>query len=115
MPLVLKYASRWLRFIFKFYTGTFIIWLVWICFLDDNNLIVVWTNRAKMKELESEKEYYQEKIAQVKKEREEVFGNQKLLEKWAREKYFMRKPTEDVYVIVDENNQPIESRLNEND
>jgi cell division protein FtsB len=97
----------------KFYTATLVVWLVWILFLDNNNLKVVLSNRVKMKELEKEKSILEDKIKQVKKERNEVFGNPKMLEKWAREKYLMRKPKEDVYVIVDENNQPIESRKKE--
>lgn len=71
------------------------------------------SNRMKMKELEKEKSILEDKIKQVKKERNEVFGTPKMLEKWAREKYLMRKPHEDVYVIVDENNQPIESKKEE--
>lgn len=94
----------------KFYTATFVVWLVWILFLDNNNIKVVLSNRMKMKELEKEKSILEGKIKQVKRERNEVFGNPKMLEKWAREKYLMRKPHEDVYVIVDENNQPIESK-----
>lgn len=97
----------------KFYTATFVVWLVWILFLDNNNLKVVLSNRVKMKELEKEKVILEDKIKQVKKERNEVFGTPKMLEKWAREKYLMRKPHEDVYVIVDENNQPIESKKDE--
>lgn len=92
----------------KFYTGTFVVWLVWILFIDDNNLFVVWENRQKMKELERDLQYFKEQVRQVKKERKEVFGNNAMMEKWAREKYLMRKPGEDVYVIVDENGQSIE-------
>jgi cell division protein FtsB len=99
-----------LQYMRKFYTATLVVWLVWILFLDNNNLKVVLSNRVKMKELEKEKSILEDKIKQVKKERNEVFGNPKMLEKWAREKYLMRKPNEDVYVIVDENNQPVESR-----
>ena len=66
-----------------------------------------------MKELETEKSKLLDKIAQVKKERNEVFGNPKMVEKWAREKFLMRKPNEEVFVIVDENNQPIESKKEE--
>ena len=66
-----------------------------------------------MKELEKEKSVLKEKIQQVKKERDEVFGNPKMLEKWAREKFMMRRPNEDVYVIIDENNQPVESNKEE--
>lgn len=97
----------------KFYTATFVVWLIWILFLDNNNLKVVLSNRVTMKELEKEKVILEDKIKQVKKERNEVFGTPKMLEKWAREKYLMRKPHEDVYVIVDENNEPVESKKEE--
>lgn len=101
------WAFRPLR---NFYTATLVAWLVWILVLDNNNLRVVVSNRMKMKELEKEKSVLKEKIGQVKKERDEVFGNPKMLEKWAREKFMMRRPNEDVYVIIDENNEPVESK-----
>ena len=63
----------------------------------------------KMKALEKERDVLKDKIAEVKKERSEVLGSPKLLEKWAREEYLMRRPNEDVFVIVDENNEPVES------
>jgi cell division protein FtsB len=44
----------------------------------------------------------------LEKERRLVIGNPALLEKYAREKYLMKKPKEDIFVVVDENNQPIE-------
>jgi cell division protein FtsB len=104
----LKRNSFWLlSWLSKFYTGTFVFWLVWILFLDNNNLKVVLSNRMKMKALEKEKEVLLKKIDLVKKERNEVFGNPKLLEKWAREKFLMRRPNEHVYVIVDENNEKV--------
>lgn len=97
----------------NFYTATLVAWLVWILILDNNNLKVVVANRMKMKELEKEKSVLIEKIVAVKKERDEVFGNPKMLEKWAREKFMMRRANEDVYVIVDENNKPVESKPEE--
>jgi len=42
-------------------------------------------------------------IKDVEKDREELLSNDKLLEKFAREKYLMKKPTEDLYVIVQDN------------
>ncbi|KAA0991085.1 FtsB family cell division protein [Dyadobacter aurulentus] len=97
----------------NFYVATLVAWLIWVLFLDNNNAKVVFSNRMKMKELETEKSKLLDKIAQVKKERNEVFGNPKMVEKWAREKFLMRKPNEEVFVIVDENNQPIESKKEE--
>jgi cell division protein FtsB len=53
----------------------------------------------KLNALENEKEYYQEKISEVEKDREELMTDKELLEKFAREKYLMKKPTEDVFII----------------
>lgn len=80
--------------------------------MDNNNLGNVWRYYQKRKELELEKKYYDKKIEEVKRERSEVFGNKKLIEKWAREKYLMRKRGEDVYVLVDENGRPLEDQAN---
>ncbi|GGC07888.1 MULTISPECIES: FtsB family cell division protein [Dyadobacter] len=110
----MKNGSFWtLQSLKNFYIATLLAWLVWILFLDNNNMRIVMSNRMKMKELEKEKSILLTKIRQVKKERNEVFGNPKMLEKWAREKFMMRKPNEEVYVIVDENNQPVESKKDE--
>jgi len=35
-------------------------------------------------------------------------GNPALLEKYAREKYFMKRPKEDIYILVDDQNNGIE-------
>ena len=45
---------------------------------------------------------------ELEKEKRMVIGNPALLEKYAREKYLMKKPKQDIFVIVDEANQPIE-------
>jgi cell division protein FtsB len=70
--------------------------------LDSNNLIARYQLSAKLNSLENEKEYYQEKIEEVKKDRDELFGDQQSIEKFAREKYLMKKEKEDIYVIVEE-------------
>ena len=99
--------NHWLLKPFRnFYTATLFAWLVWVVGLDNNNIRVDFSNRMKMNALEKEKSALNEKIKLVNKEREEVLGNPRMLEKWARETYLMRRPKEQVYVIVDENNKP---------
>jgi cell division protein DivIC len=56
----------------------------------------------KLRSLENEKEFYQEKIAEVEKDRKELMTNKELLEKFAREKYLMKKETEDIFIIQEE-------------
>ncbi len=76
--------------------------------LDSNDITVQFRLWNELRQLENEKVYYQQKTKELQKERRMVIGNPSLLEKYAREKYLMRKPKEDIFVIVDENNQPIE-------
>lgn len=41
-------------------------------------------------------------MEEVKQTREELMGNQQLLEKFAREKYLMKKPSEDIFIVVED-------------
>lgn len=86
----------------NFYVVASISFLVWLTFLDSNDLISRFKLGAKMRSLQNEKEYYQEKITEVEKDRKELLTNKELLEKFAREKYLMKKETEDVFIIQDE-------------
>jgi cell division protein DivIC len=86
----------------NFYFVTGICFLIWMTFLDENDLITRFQMGMKVRSLEREKEFYLEKITEVKKDREELMTNKELLEKYAREKYLMKKESEDVFVIQEE-------------
>ncbi|WP_395767515.1 septum formation initiator family protein [Aquirufa sp.] len=92
----------------RFYWVSTSILLVWMLVLDSNDITVQFRLWNELRQLENEKVYYQQKKKELEKERRMVIGNPSLLEKFAREKYLMKKPKEDIFVIVDENNQPIE-------
>ena len=74
--------------------------MVWMFFFDSNDFITQYQMSKKLSELEDEKEHYQQRIAEVQKDREELLSNTELLEKYAREKYQMKKPTEDLFIIM---------------
>ncbi len=93
---------------YRFYAISTVAMLVWMFFLDTNDLTVQYRLWNELSSMKSEKAFYQQKIKELEKERRMVIGNPALLEKYAREKYLMKKPKEDIFVIVDENNQPIE-------
>ena len=86
----------------NFYSITIVIFLFWMLVLDSNNLIARFQLSSKLNSLENEKEYYQEKIQEVEKDHNELFGDRESLEKFAREKYLMKKETEDIYLVVEE-------------
>lgn len=78
--------------------GTF--FLVWMLFIDSNDFVSQYRLADELNSLRSQKEYYQDKKVEVIKDREELTTNQRLLEKFARENYLMKKPSEDIYVVV---------------
>jgi len=75
---------------------------IWLLFFDTNDLLSQFKNWRKMQLIKSEKLYYEGKISEVKKQRDELFGDSRALEKYAREEYLMKKPTEDVYLVEEE-------------
>ena len=71
-------------------------------FVDSNDFTTQVKLHSKLNSLENQKEYYLEKKVEVLKNREELTTNQELLEKFAREKYLMKKSSEDLFVVVTE-------------
>ncbi|MFN5168450.1 MAG: FtsB family cell division protein [Cyclobacteriaceae bacterium] len=94
--------KRVVPFFKNFYFSAGLFFIVWLAFFDSNDLVSRFRMSRKLNHLESEKEYYQEKIKEVEKDRHELMTNQELLEKFAREKYLMKKDTEDIFIIADE-------------
>jgi cell division protein FtsB len=94
MKKLLKYSRN-------FYVLASLLFLFWILFIDSNNLVNHFRLSQKLNQLEDQKEFYLEKKAKITAEREELMSNPELLEKFARERYLMKKQTEDLYVIVE--------------
>ncbi len=83
----------------NFYVMAAAIFLLWMLILDSNNLIARFQLSSKLSTLEEEKAYYEEKIQEVRKDRDDLFGDRESLEKFAREKYLMKKESEDIFII----------------
>lgn len=82
------------------YTITSLIFLVWLTFFDRNNLVEKMQLRSKIATLKREKAYYQDKIEEDNRKIKELLSSKENLEKFAREQYLMKKPNEDIFVIV---------------
>jgi cell division protein FtsB len=88
------------RFLRSFYFYTGLGFLVWMFVFDANDFVKQYDMYQKWRELQKEKKYYLDNIEVVKKERAELLSSPELLEKFAREKYIMKRPGEDVFVLV---------------
>ncbi|MEN0056640.1 MAG: septum formation initiator family protein [Mucilaginibacter sp.] len=85
----------------KFFLVT-LAFLVWMIFFDRNDLFSQYEYRRQVNKLKAERDFYKTQTDEVNKELNELTSNPKQLEKFAREKYLMKKDNEDVFVIVHE-------------
>ena len=89
--------------IFKnFYFLGSLFFLVWLALIDSNDLFMQADLSRKHKELKEARQFYQDKILEVKNEKAALESNPDLLEKLAREKYLMKKDNEDLYIVVNQ-------------
>ncbi|HEY4324981.1 MAG TPA: septum formation initiator family protein [Mucilaginibacter sp.] len=82
------------------YFSVSLIFLAWMLFFDKNDLISQYQYHSQVSKLKSEEEFYKKENARVQQELDELNSNPQKLEKFAREKYLMKKDNEDVFVIV---------------
>jgi len=82
------------------YALTIIGFLVWISFFDRNDLISQHAYKSQLKKLDAEKKYYEQEIAGSRHDLNELVSSNRNLEKFARERYLMKKEEEDIFVIV---------------
>jgi cell division protein FtsB len=74
--------------------------LVWMVFFDKNDLFSQYQYHHQLSKLKQERDFYQKENAKVHHDLDELTTNKETLEKFAREKYLMKKDNEDVFVIV---------------
>ena len=80
-------------------------WLVTIVFfaltfiMGDSSLYKRYTYDEKIRSLEKEIKHYQKEIEINSKKLNDLHTDKQVLERFAREEYFMKKPNEDVYII----------------
>src|ERR1700684_3111950 len=73
--------------------------IVYMIFFDKNDLFSQYQYYQQVSKLKQERDFYQKETAKVNKDLDELTSDPKQLEKFARERYLMKKDNEDVFVI----------------
>lgn len=81
------------------YLLTGLLFVAWISFFDDRDLITNYKQRQELWKLEQSKKRYTELVEQTKVELQQLQTEPAQLERFAREKYRMKKDNEDLYII----------------
>ncbi len=81
------------------YLLTFSVFAVWMLFFDRNDLFTQLGRKSDLREIEESKEYFTQKITESKKFSREIQSDAAAIEKFAREKYLMKRENEDLFLI----------------
>tara|TARA_B100001287_G_C22685612_1_gene533364 strand:- start:4244 stop:4558 length:315 start_codon:yes stop_codon:yes gene_type:complete len=85
------------------YIITIILFVIWILFLDDYNLVNQYKIKKKIETLKLQKSFYESEIKKDSTELYNLKNNPEAQEKFAREKFLMKKDNEDIFIIKDKN------------
>lgn len=88
----------WFQFLSNKYVLLSLIFLGWMVFLDSNSWFIHRELNQELNELEDNKKHFQNEISKDKTVIEQLQDSVEL-EKFARQKYFMKRANEDIYII----------------
>jgi cell division protein FtsB len=71
-------------------------------FFDQNDIISQIELKQQLNNVVSKREYYKKQIKETRSDLENLLNDNEKLERFARERYLMKKPNEEIFVIVDE-------------
>lgn len=94
--------SRFRRIILNKYVVTLVGFFIFLIFFDNHNLISRWETSRKINSMEKEIKFYQSEIDKNKAKMNEMQTSDESLEKYAREQYHLKKDSEDVFIIKEE-------------
>lgn len=87
------------------YIISFTAFVILMLFIDHNDIFLQLHRRQQLNDLLASKAYYEKQIEQTRKNLNDLQNNSAALEKYAREKYYLKKDNEDLFVIPVENDQ----------
>jgi cell division protein DivIC len=93
---ILNQIPSWLK---NKYLLAGIVFAAWLLFFDDRDLITQFKQGQELKQLEKSRDYYLGQIKNTGDELHQLKSDPATLEKYAREKYRMKKDNEDLFIV----------------
>jgi len=87
------------------YILTLTVFAVVMLFIDHNDIFNQLERKKQLNDLLASKKFYQQQIDQTKKNLSDLQNNSAALEKYAREKYLLKRDNEDLFVVNAPDNQ----------
>lgn len=99
--LKMKFIKKIIPFITNRYFIVSIIFIVWMLFFDQRDFFQQRERASELKKVEDAKKYYQKEIESTQKQLDNIQNNKAAIEKYARERYLLRREGEELYLFED--------------
>ncbi len=88
------------KYILNKYTVTLVLFLGWMTFFDSTSFLVINELNQEIKKYEDQLQYYKTEYEKNDAFYKKLMNNKEEKEKFARENYFMKKPNEEIFILV---------------
>ncbi len=90
--------KRWFRILSNKYLLILLVFSVWMLFFDSNSYLIHRELNEEIEKLKNNEEYYREEIEKDRSVMKQLQDDEGM-ERYAREKYFMKRKNEDIFII----------------
>jgi len=101
--------KKWVRVLGSMYVIILLLFLTWMVFFDTNSYFIHKELNDDINALEQTKEFYREEIDKDKRFIEKMKDSDEV-EKYAREKYYLKRENEDIYIIENEDSIKLKAK-----
>lgn len=89
---------------YKIQLGLLLFFLIWMLFFDEYNWLRIRNDSQKLDNLKEERLYLKEKIEKDRQQLHTLQNDTEALERFAREEYMLKKEDEEVFIIIEDEN-----------
>lgn len=101
--------KKWVRILGNKYVIILLLFLAWMVFFDTNSYFIHKELNDDINALEQTKDFYREEIDKDKRFIEKMKDSDEV-EKYAREKYYLKRENEDIYIIENEDSIKLKAK-----
>ena len=111
----LKYLPyiKWLNYIFNRYTILGLCFIIWMIFFDQNSLFTHLELDKQISDLEKDETYFKQNLENEDKKLKVLIENPAEIERIAREKFYLKKDNEDIFIIQQDTIKKPQNTTNE--
>lgn len=104
---------KWLNYIFNRYTILGFCFIIWMIFFDQNSLFTHLELDKQISDLERDEAYFKQNLENEDKKLKVLIENPAEIERIAREKFYLKKDNEDIFIIQQDTIKKPQENTNE--